>query len=330
MDFTRRDFVRMTTLAAAVSGLGLAHAQQRMLDQLKIMVGFPPGGGTDTVARKVADGLRGVYAQTVVVENKPGAAARLAVEDVRRGPADGSVMTVQPDSVMTVQPHTDPRHTPYKYTDLTPVSGVVVFPQAFTVGPAVPASVKTMQDFLAWAKANPDRANFGSPGTNSPQEMMMKAAGMNHGFELTHLPYKGSAPGMQDLVGGQISAMLSPVGDCLPYLADGKVRVLGTSGASRSKFVPDAPTFNEMGFKGMELTEGFGVWVKAGVPEAEMERLYASVQKILAQQDVVDFFGKVGMEMNVMSRQAFVKSMQDSHDAWAERVRIINGGKPAA
>lgn len=329
MDFTRRDFVRLTTLAAAASGLGLAHAQQRQMEQLKILVGFPPGGGTDTVARKVADGLRGVYAQAVVVENKPGAAARLAVEDVRRAPADGSVMTVQPDSVMTVQPHTDPRHTPYKYTDLTPVSGVVVFPQAFTVGPAVPASVKTMQDFLAWAKANPDRANFGSPGTNSPQEMMMKAAGMNHGFSLTHLPYKGSAPGMQDLVGGQISAMLSPVGDCLPYLADGKVRVLGTSGASRSKFVPDAPTFNELGFKGMELTEGFGVWVKTGVPEAEMERLYAAVQKILAQQDVVDFFGKVGMEMNVMSRQAFVKSMQDSYNAWGERVRIINGGKPA-
>src|SRR5690606_24768028 len=104
---------------------------------------------------------------------------------------------------------------------------------------------------------------------------------------------------MQDLLGGQIAAMFSPQGDCLPYLADGKLRVLGTSGAARSKALPDVPTFNEMGFKGMELTEGFAVWVKAGVPEAEMDRLHAAVQKILAQQEVVDFFAKVGMEMNV-------------------------------
>ena len=332
MVFTRRDFVRMTTLAAAASGLGLAQAQQQhLLDQLKVMVGYPPGGGTDTVARKVADGLRGSYAKTVVVENKPGARARLAVAELLRGPSDGSMLTVQPDSVMTVQPHTDPKHTPFKFEDLTPVSGVVVFPQAFTVGPAVPASVKTMQDFLAWAKTNPERANYGSPSIgNSPQEMMIKAGGMHHGFTLMHVPYTGSAPGMQDLLGGQIAAMFSPQGDCLPYLADGKLRVLGTSGAARSKALPDVPTFNEMGFKGMELTEGFAVWVKTGVPEAEMDRLHAAVQKMLAQQEVVDFFAKVGMEMNVMSRQAFAQSMRASYDAWAERVRIINGGKPVA
>lgn len=327
MDITRRDFVRLTTLAATASGFGLAMAQEPLLDQVRILVGFPPGGGTDTAARRIADGVRGSYARMTLVENKPGASARLVVEDIRRGPADGSLLLVQPDAVMTQQPHVDPKNTRYKYEDLTPVASIVQISHALAVGPMVPESVRNMQDFLAWAKGHPDRANYGSPGGNSSQDFLMKAAMKHHGFELTHVPYRGSAPGISDLIAGQVAAMISPVGDSLPHLTTGKLRIVGTSGAQRSKFAPEVPTFKEQGFQGMELSERFGVWTKAGVPELTQDRLHAAVQKVLVQPDVIEFFSKVGMEVNPISRQAFVKASRDSYDAWAERVRVT-GFKP--
>lgn len=327
MDITRRDFVRLGAAGVATSAFGIAVAQAPLLDQVKILVGFPPGGGTDTAARRIADGIRGTYARTTLVENKPGASARLVVEEIRRGPTDGSVLLVTPDAVMTQQPHVDPKNTRYKFEDLTPAASIVVISHALAVGPMVPESVRNMQEFLAWAKGNRDRSSYGTPGANSSQDFLMKAAMKHHGFELTHVPYKGSAPGIQDLLGGQVAAMVSPVGDALPYLSTGKLRIIGTSGTQRSKFVPDVPTFKEQGFQGMELSERFGIWAKAGVPDATLDRLHAAVQKVLAQPELVDFFAKVGMEVDPISRQAFAKAARDSYDSWAERVRIT-GFKP--
>lgn len=327
MKISRRRFVQLTSLAATASGISQAMAQAGLLDQVRVLVGFPPGGGTDTAARRVADGLRGTYGRTILVENKPGASARLVVEDIRRGPTDGSLLLVQPDAVMTQQPHVDPKNTRYAFDDLTPVASIVLFSHALAVGPMVPESVKTLADFLAWAKANKERASYGTPGANSSQDFLMKAAMKQNGFELTHIPYKGSAPGIQDLLGGQVAAMLSPVGDSLSHLSTGKLRIIGTSGTERSKFVPNVPTFLEQGFQGMVLTERFGVWAKAGVPDATLDRVHASVQRVLAQPDLMEFFGKVGMEVSPISRQAFAKAARDSYDAWGERVRLT-GFKP--
>lgn len=327
MGIKRRDFVRLTTLVAATSGFGLARAQTPLLDQAKVLVGFPPGGGTDTAARRIADGLRGSYARMTLVENKPGASGRLVVEEIRRGPADGSLLLVQPDAVMAQQPHVDPKNTRYAFEDLTPVASIVLISHALAVGPMVPASVKNMQGFLAWAKANRERASYGSPGANSSQDFLMKAGMKQHGFELTHVPYKGSAPGIQDLLGGQVAAMISPIGDSLPYLSTGKLRIIGTSGMQRSKFVPEVPTFKEQGYQGMELSEHFGVWAKAGVPEATLDRLHAAVQKVVVQPELIEFFAQVGMEVNPISRQAFIKATRESYDAWGERLRFT-GFKP--
>jgi tripartite-type tricarboxylate transporter receptor subunit TctC len=327
MSIQRRDLVRLAALAAGASAFGLARAQTPFLEQAKFLVGFPAGGGTDTSARRIADGVRGGYARTTLVENKPGAGAKLVVEDTLRGPTDGTLALVQPESVVTLQPHSDPKNTRFKFEDFAPVAGITVFPQALAVGPMVPESVRTVKDFLAWAKDNPDKATFGTPAPNSTQDFLFKAAMKVHGFQLTHVPYKGSAPAIQDLLGGQIAATLSPVGDSLPHLPGGKLRILGTSGPQRSRFAPEAPTFTELGYPQMQLMEGFGIWMKAGVPEAVQDRLHDAVQKVLAQQEVVDFFAKTGMEASPMSRAAFIKSMRDSEAAWVERIRIT-GYKP--
>lgn len=327
MHLTRRRFVRLAALMGAACRFAPAMAQPQLLDQVRVLVGFPPGGGTDTAARRVADGLRGTYARAALVENRPGASGRLAVEELRRGPADGSLLVVQPDSVVTQQPHVDPRNTRYRLEDLAPVASIVVFHHALAVGPLVPDSVRSMKDFLAWTKAHPAQAFYGSPGANSTQEFVMKAAMKQHGFTLAHIPYKGSAAGMQDLLGGQVAAMFSPVGDSLPYLADGKIRILGTSGERRSRFTPDVPTFKEQGLQGMELAEHFGVWATAEVPQATLDRLHAAVQKTIADKDLADFFAKVGLEVDPMSRKAFASAARASADSWRERLRVT-GFKP--
>lgn len=323
----RHTLIHLTALLATVPGLNVANAQQPQLDLAKILVGLPPGGGVDTVARRVAEGLRGTYARTVLVENKPGSSARLVVEDIVRGPVDGSLLLVQPSPVMTQQPHVDPKNTRYRFDDLTPIASLVVIHHALAVGPAVPSSVRTMQGFLEWAKANPAQANYGTPGLNSPQDFLMKVATKGHGIELTHVPYKGAAPGMHDLLAGHVAAMFSPVGDSLAHLGSGKVRIIGTTGPKRSSFVPTVPTFREQGFAGMELFEPFGLWAKAGVDDATLERLHDAVQKVLVKPELIDSFGKAGMEVSPMSRQAFISISRESYAAWGERVRIT-GFKP--
>lgn len=327
MTTRRRDFLQGTAALTVLAACGLSRAQGAALEQARILVGFPPGGGTDGAARRVAEGIRGPYAAIVLVENKPGAAGRLAVEELRRGPLDGSQMLMQPDAVMTQQPHVDPKNTRYKFDDLSPVASVGLHHHALVVGPMVPESVRSVKDFLEWAKANPKQAAFGTPGLSSSQDILMRIAMKQHAFDLTHVPYRGSAPGIQDVLGGQVAAMFSPVGDSLQHRSTGKLRAIGTSGSRRSKFLPEVATFEEQGFKGMELTERMGLWVNRGVPEAVQDRLHAAVKKVLDQPDVVEFFARGGLEPDPISRRDYANALQDSHRAWEERVRL-SGFKP--
>jgi tripartite-type tricarboxylate transporter receptor subunit TctC len=327
MTITRRLFGRGTAALTTLSAMGLANAQSALVERATIFVGFPAGGGTDGSARRVGEGMRGTYARNVLVENKPGATGRLAVEEVRRGATDGSVMIMQPDAVMVNQPQIDPKNIKYKFEDLSPVVSIGLHDHALAVGPMVPDSVRTMSQFLEWAKANPKLASYGTPGSNSVPDFLMKAGMKDNSFELVHVPYKGSAPGMQDLLSGQVAAMVSPVGDSLSYRASGKVRVLGTSGRRRSKFTPDVPTFAEQGFKGMELTERMGLWMNRSVPEPVMDRLHSDVQKVLLQPEVIEFLSKIGFEEDPISRLDFAKATRESYQAWGERI-IKTGYKP--
>lgn len=327
MTLRRRSLMQSTIALTTFSICGRAVAQTPLFERATILVGFPAGGGTDGAARRVADGLRGDFARLVVVENKPGASGQLAVAELLRGARDGSVMIMQPDAVMLNRPQVDPKNTKYKLDDLTPVVSVGLHDHALAVGPMVPESVRSVKDFLEWAKANPKLASFGTPGTNSSQDFLMKTAMKDNSFELVHVPYKGSAPGMQDLLGGQLAAMVSPVGDSLQYLASGKIRILGTTGLKRSAFTPNVPTFAEQGFKGMELTERMGLWVAREVPENVQDQLYGAVRKIVSQPAVVEHLAKIGFEEDPISRRGFKESALAGYKAWGERIQKT-GYKP--
>jgi tripartite-type tricarboxylate transporter receptor subunit TctC len=319
--FDRRDFLAVTAGIAALAGWPILSRAQA-LETARILVGFPPGGTVDAVARRVAEKLRGNYAKTVVVENKPGAGGRLAVEELKRSAPDGTTLLVTPAAMITLYPHVYTKLA-YGVDDVTPVSTVAQVAFAFGVGPAVPESVKNIKDFLAWAKANPAMANYGSPGAGSPPHMEGALLSKESGVELRHVPYRGSAPGIQDLLGGQVTAFSSPIGDYLPHLKSGKLRVLATSGAARSRFAPDVPTYTEQGFKALEMVEWYGLFLPAKAAPEVVQRAATAVRTAMTSPDMAEGLAAFGMEVQVSSPAELTKAVNDENAAWGPIIKKV-------
>jgi tripartite-type tricarboxylate transporter receptor subunit TctC len=318
---TRRDFLQRTAALAAL-GLPLAARAQSTPELARILVGFPPGGTTDAMSRRIADKLRGNYAVSVVVENKPGAAGQIAVTVLKDSPADGSVLLLTPSSMLSIYPYVY-KTLPYKpLEDVQPVSLACYVSHAFGVGPAVPASVKNMKDFFAWAKANPDKANYGSPGAGSMPHLIAALVGKLAGQDLKHIPYRGSAPGIQDLLGGQISAMSSPVGDYLPHLESGRLRVLAISGPTRSPLVPDVATYREQGLP-VAVREWYGVFLPGRASAQAVRRASSYLQPALAQGDLIASMALVGLEVQSSTPQALGELLRADAEEWRGLVEQI-------
>jgi len=319
---TRRQFaVQLSSLAALGTGLvPAAHAQQQP-ELARLLVGFPPGGSTDNVARRLAEKLRGAYAANVLVDNKPGAGTQIAVTALKEAAPDGTTLLLSPPSPFTVYPHTY-RKLPYTPDDVVPVSMTCTFPFALAVGPAVPDTVRNLQDFVAWAKANPGKANFGSPASGSTPHLVGSVLGKLAGMEFTHIAYRGDAPGLQDLMGGQVSAYSTVLGSYLPHLKSGRLRLLAVSGTERSAFAPDLPTYREQGFA-LEMTEWFGVFVPARTPAATIQRATEAVRAAVAQPDFVRGLAEFGMTARSSTPQELVTRMRAESEQWRVHVKNI-------
>jgi len=319
----RRAFTQSLLGSATLSAFGLplaAHAQAN-LDLAKILVGFPPGGTTDTLARRVADKLRGGYAGNVLIDNRAGAGGQIAISALKAAPADGSTLLLTPSSMLSVYPFTYAK-LPYTLDDLAPVSVACFFSHGFGVGPAVPESVRTVKDFLAWAKANPGKANYGSPAAGSIPHLTAALLSKMTKSNLNHVPYRGSAPGIQDLLGGQISAMCSPVGDYLPHLKSGKLRLLATTHSQRSPFTPEVPTFKEQGID-IAVREWYGFFLPAKATPEARRRAAAYLQPALNSKDVIDSMAQVGMEVQSSTPDELAGYLRSSADQWRGIVKEI-------
>jgi tripartite-type tricarboxylate transporter receptor subunit TctC len=315
----RRQLLATTGLAA----LGLPAWSNDPIATARVLCGFPPGGTTDAVSRRVAEKLQaGGYAKVALVDNKPGAGGRLAVEELRRSPNDGSVLLLTPAAMITLYPHV---YTKLGYTinDVTPVSTACRVAFGFGVGPAVPDSVKSLKDFLAWAKANPDKASYGSPGSGSPPHFIGALLAKESGVDLRHVPYKGSAPGIQDLLGGQVTSFTSPIGDYLPHLKSGKLRLLATSGAARSRFAPDVPTYAEPGFKSLSIDEWYGFFLPGGASPQVAARAADAIRAAVALPEVVEAFAQLGLEAGGNTPAEQVKAVRDENAAWGPVVKAV-------
>jgi tripartite-type tricarboxylate transporter receptor subunit TctC len=286
---TRRQIVQSAASLAVLSALPWG-ALAQALGQPKIINGFPAGGTADATSRVVAERLGNTaYAKNpAVVENKVGAGGRIACESVKTAAPDGATLLLTPYSCMAVYPHIYSKLGYDPVRDFAPVSIVAVMTHALSVGPMVPASVKTVKDFLAWAKANPDKANYGSPAAGSTPHFIGALLGLNNGVELKHVPYRGSLPAVADMIGGTLASASTPTGDAITNHKAGKIRIIATSGASRSPFAPEVATYAEQGFPELTTDEWFGIYAPARTPASVIASANAAINAALKDKAVAD------------------------------------------
>lgn len=255
----------------------IVSAQTAQLNRpARILAGFPAGGTLDFTARLLAERLRGAWAPQVLVENRAGAAGRLAIEELTRAEPDGSTILLTPASMITIYPHLYGdrlRYDPLR--DLAPVSPVVTYPFAMAVGPGAPG-VTNLAEFLAMARQR-GGLNYASPAAGSVPHftgvMLARAAGV----ELTHIPYRGAAPAITDALGGQIAATINVIGDVVPHLEGGRLRVIALTSATRLPRFPNLPTFAEQGHPELTAEEWFGIFLPARTPAPVVEALNAAL-----------------------------------------------------
>jgi tripartite-type tricarboxylate transporter receptor subunit TctC len=314
---------RIMTASASLAALGwpaLTRAQT-VQRTARIVVGFPPGGSTDIVSRLIADKLRGSYAPQVLVENRAGAGGRVAAEAVKVAEADGTTILLTPASIMGIYPHVYRKLAYDSFADFAPVTMACSFPFAFSVGPAVPASVKTVAEFAAWAKTETKPLNYGSPGAGSMPHFTGFQIARALGVNMTHIPFKGGAPAIQDLIGGQIQASVNVIAEALPNHRAGKLRILAQTGATRSSYVSDVPTFTEAGMKEIVAREWFGFFVPAKTPPATIAALNGLIRDAIKSKEVSEGFAKFAFDPEGESPAEFAGKFRALHDQWGPIVK---------
>jgi tripartite-type tricarboxylate transporter receptor subunit TctC len=320
----RRHFLHTLGSAAALAAFSPLSALAQAVDQVKILYGFPPGSSGDSVARRVGEKLAGTaYSKNpAVVDNRAGAGGRIALETLKSSPADGSVLALAPVSAMSIYPYIYSKLS-YQPSDFAPVSIGAVMLHGLAVGPMVPATVKNLKDFLLWCKANPENASYGSPGAGSMPHLLGALLGLRSKVDLKHVPYRGTVPGITDLVGGQIASTMNPSGDYLAYAKAGKLRVLATSGPQRSPYYPDVPTFAEQGFPDLVEEEWFGFYAPAKTPAAVLASANAAIQAALKDKAVIDSLAMMGLIARPTSPEDMAKSQKADFDRWGPLVKQI-------
>ena len=324
MSFSRPDVLQMAGVASLLSGAGQQAWAQAQLESLKIVTGFPPGGTSDAICRRVSEKIApSAYTKAAFVENKTGAGGQIAVQFVRNAPADGATVLQTPMSMLGIYPHIY-KKLPYDpVSDLAPVSLGAVFDFGFAVGPMVPATVKNIPDFLTWCKANPMLANFGSPAAGSTPHFIGSLLGREANVDLKHVAFRGTQPAILDMIGGQIAAVSGPIGEFTQHVAAGKCRLLAASGAKRSQFAPNTPTLIEQGLKGFVYDEWFGFYVPAKTPTDIINRLNAAMRVALAAPETVNGMAMMGLVAQSSSPAELAARLKSDTDLWGPLVKAI-------
>lgn len=280
----RRHFTRSLIATALAATLPLAALAQDA--PAKILVGFPAGGSFDTIARVLAEKLKTELNRPVVVDNKPGAGGRIAVDVLKAAPADGSVMMLGPDALRALYPFTFKKLSYDPVKDLVPVGTVSEF--AFAMASGTEPKVNTMAEFVAWAKKNPEKANFGIPARGAPHHFFGLVLGDAVGVKMVDVPFQGSAPMATALMGGHISSSIDVLSSLVEGHKAGKLKVLAVSSAQRDPQLPDVPTFAEAGYPAITGMGFNALYAPAGTPAAMVSQWNKAVTKVLAMPEVKD------------------------------------------
>ncbi|MDB5965292.1 MAG: hypothetical protein JWQ72_1792 [Polaromonas sp.] len=313
---SRRQFSKHISLAtAALAGIpGLGHAQSDG-SVGKIIVGFPAGGTLDQTARRVSEAWR-TQGKTYVVDNRVGAGGRIANAQLKRERADGSMLLCTHTSALTIYPHVYTRLAYNPTTDFRPVSPIAAATCAFAISSAVPESVKTLADYTRWVKANPAGATYATPAPGTLAHFLGYQLDHAASLKLTHVGYRGSAPAMQDLLGGQIPAYLGFVGDFLQYTGSNKIRIIAVSSEKRSRFLPNVPTFIEQGFPNVVGIESYGLFAPPQTPDAVVAALGEATRAASKDAALIAGFAQIGLEAISLTPAAYSQLIAKDLETW--------------
>jgi tripartite-type tricarboxylate transporter receptor subunit TctC len=324
---TRRRFATaLASLACALMGLAPQARAQVIARTARMLVGFPAGGSADAVARLLVDQIK-AYASSIYVENSPGAGGRTALDALKAGASDGSVLALTPGDQITLFPHVYNKLGYDPIRDFAPVTTVCTVQFLLTIGPLVPAQVRTLADFVEWCRANPKLATYGTPGTGSRPHFLGVALSRAGGFEFVHVPYKGGAPAIQDVLGGQIAAAVNVISNALPHVQSGSLRALATTAPQRSSLLPQVPTMREAGYPACEAVEWFGVLVPAATPRELVTALNDVINHALKSDPIISGLAKQSFDLAGSSPDDFARLIRSDTDRWGEIVKS-SGFKP--
>jgi len=316
---SRRDFLASTAGAGVAAFAPLpARAQAYPNNIVRIIVPFPPGGATDVLGRVVAHHLQGLWGQTVVTEYKPGASGLLGARQVITSPADGyTLMLASTGAILSVAASQGAEPKTYDVTrELAPISLVAAPSYILVVNPSVP--VKSAADIIAYAKANPGKLSFGSSGVGTASHLSGALFGQMAGVNLLHVPYRGTGPAVNDLLGGQINMLFSPPQVVTQHIAVGKLRMIGITASERSKLFPDFPTLAETGLPNYSSLGWFGLFAPAKTPAAIVSKISADTAKVLAIDDARKRLIEAGAEPAPMAPDAFTTFVNQDIAKWLD------------
>lgn len=320
MSIQRRSLTALLGIAllAGLAPTNPASAQSLITRPVKIIVPFTPGTGMDLLARLIGEQLRQRSGQSVVVENRPGASGTIGSLAVAQSPPDGTTLMVTANTFVMAPPM-------YKTTSFDPVKdfspiGTIAFGQmALVINPKLPAA--TLKDFIAAAKAQPGKLDYASPGNGTPQHLAMESLKLAAGINLTHIPYKGSAGAVQDLLGGTVGAMIMPVHTALPFLADNRVRMLGIASTARSAAAPQIATLAEQGVAGFDVDLWYAMFAPGNTSAEMVKHLNAELNAILADKAMTETIAKQGLTVKTGTPDALAKLTAADLARWTKVIR---------
>ena len=315
----------LTTLRRCVIAVVAALAPLVASAQAKtihVVVPFPPGGPTDVLGRLLGQSLAESLGATVVVDNKVGAAGNIGVDAVAKAPPDGATIGIVPAGNIAVNPTLFPT-LPYKASDLTPVTMLATVDNVLVVN-AEQVPAKTVRELLDLAAKKPGALSYASPGAGSQAHLAGALLELSTGVQLLHVPYRGIAPAVTDLVGGQVSMMFAPLQTALPHIRSGKLRALGIASQKRSPLLPDVPTIAEQGVAKFEAVSWYALMVPAATPNDVVDRLSAATVRFLASPDARAKLAAQGMDPGGGTPQELAATIRAESARWSEVVRKQN------
>ena len=318
----RRSFIRATGATAAALAMPCVFAQEWPYAPVRIVVGFPPGGGTDALARVVAQKLTVMWNQQVIVENKAGVAGVLAAEYVAGQPSDGSTLLMAHINSHALAPSLQPKLRYNIDRDFVPIVLVGVTPNLLIAGTM--QNAKTVKDIVALCKAQPGAVSFGSAGAGSAQHLALEMFKLRAGVNALHIPYKGSGPLLTDLIGGQIQYSFETMTAATPHVKNGRVIAIAQTRTKRAKGHPNVPTMQEEGYDGFEATTWYGLAGPGKLPSAIAQKVNRDVNIVLAMPDVQERLDTYGAEDGGGTPRKFAQFIRAEQEKWAKVVKDAN------